>query len=848
MNSELTEFFSLIGKAKKEKEDEFKSLVGEINIDPLFTQVKESVKEEKKEKKKKEKEIERQVKALESWLYAEPVKIKKEKIIEEIEIEQTESSSDQITEEEQIIETPDIELKEKENSAVDNALKILEQITSKEEIQENIKDPEIAKIRSELEYLKNLLNSQGGGGEVRLEFLDDIDRSTAKTDDFYLRYNSSLDKWVGAAVTSSGGGNQTLNETLGYGNTSNLGMSVGVITSTSFVGPLTGNATGLSGTPNITVGSIIASSATISGNVSIAGTLTYEDVTNVDSIGLVTARSGVRIDTGGLVVTAGVSTFAGITTVTGETLFVKQLNATGVVTASSFSGYQTLVGTASSATKTFTVTVANKTANHRYFGSGSSQGYFIDGAESPFITLLPGKTYRFDQADSSNSNHPLRFYLDVNKGTQFTNNVTTNGTAGSAGAYTEITIVDATPIVLHYQCSVHGNMGNAVSNDSNFIDTPYQITARSGINATGVVTATTFVGALTGNVTGNATGLSGTPNITVGTVTGNLTGNVTGTATTATNLSDASNITTGTINSARLSGTYNINVSFASTAGVATISQGLTGTPNIIVGVVTATSFVKSGGTSSQFLKADGSIDSNTYLTTFSESDTLNTVTGRGNNTTNGISVGVLTATSGNFSGIITSSGANISGVVTATSFSGALTGNVTGNATGLSGTPNITVGTIIATSLNSSGVVTATSFVGDGSALTGITASGTGILIKDSGTTVGTAGTIDFGDNLTVSPLSAGIVTVTAAAGSSGIAGIDTTGTSFFNQLSISGVSTFAGITTVTGQTLFAKQLNVSGVVTATSFKGDGSGLTNLPSGGGVSVDDVTALAIALG
>jgi len=92
------------------------------------------------------------------------------------------------------------------------------------------------------------------------------------------------------------------------------GLNVtGVVTATTFSGDLTGNvtgnATGLSGTPNITVGNIIASSATISGNVSVAGTLTYEDVTNVDSVGLVTARTGVRIDAGGLVV-VGVTTVA----------------------------------------------------------------------------------------------------------------------------------------------------------------------------------------------------------------------------------------------------------------------------------------------------------------------------------------------------------------------------------------------------------------------------------------------------------------------------------------------------------------------------------------------------------
>ena len=67
---------------------------------------------------------------------------------------------------------------------------------------------------------------------------------------------------------------------------------------------------------------------------------------------------------------------------------------------------------------------------------------------------------------------------------------------------------------------------------------------------------------------------------------------------------------------------------------------------------------------------------------------------------------------------------------------------------------------------LGNAGVVTATSFVGNGSGLTGVTASGTGILVKNSGSTVGTAGTINFGDNLSVSALSGGAVTITASAG----------------------------------------------------------------------------------
>ena len=51
-------------------------------------------------------------------------------------------------------------------------------------------------------------------------------------------------------------------------------------------------------------------------------------------------------------------------------------------------------------------------------------------------------------------------------------------------------------------------------------------------------------------------------------------------------------------------------------------------------GTITGTTLVKSGGTSSQFLKADGSVDSSTYLTSYTETDTLANVTGRGATTT----------------------------------------------------------------------------------------------------------------------------------------------------------------------------------------------------------------------
>ncbi len=133
-------------------------------------------------------------------------------------------------------------------------------------------------------------------------------------------------------------------------------------------------------------------------------------------------------------------------------------------------GFATVQATYTGSTKTLTVTVVSKTAAHRYNGSGSSSGYKIDGYESPFITLTPGRTYKFDQADSSNANHPLRFYLEADKTTAYTTGVTTSGTPGSSGAYTQIAVTDTTPLVLHYQCSAHAYMGNAVSTNSNVVN------------------------------------------------------------------------------------------------------------------------------------------------------------------------------------------------------------------------------------------------------------------------------------------------------------------------------------------------------------------------------------------
>lgn len=90
----------------------------------------------------------------------------------------------------------------------------------------------------------------------------------------------------------------------------------GVATATQFSGNVTGVA------------------ATFTGNVSIGGTLTYEDVTNIDSVGLITARSGIEFGAsgvGGTITASGQAEFIGIVTALG-------VNVSGVVTATSFKG------------------------------------------------------------------------------------------------------------------------------------------------------------------------------------------------------------------------------------------------------------------------------------------------------------------------------------------------------------------------------------------------------------------------------------------------------------------------------------------------------------------------------
>ena len=359
----LNSFFSLIKEEKKKKDEQKKELIGEISFETMFqdmavetARLKKELQEKEKEKEETRKKLVADAKIFENFLYSETKPKKKKKVVKEAVKEKKP--------EEPVIE------KVKEETTADHAIKILETInekTGKEIIKENTTESEVAKLRKELDVLKQIVHTQGGGGEVNLKYLDDIvgiATNPSVYNGMVLSYDDSLKKFkfkeeaaasigsttwttnsvglhtissIGVATDTANsnykldvGGDARITGSLrlgtdtivldGSSNTINVGTGItldaanqtvtvggaqiadasgqgnytGIVTAAAFVGPLTGNVDGTTGTFS---GNVSAANATFTGDVSIGGTLTYEDVTNVDAVGLITARSG--IDLGG---------------------------------------------------------------------------------------------------------------------------------------------------------------------------------------------------------------------------------------------------------------------------------------------------------------------------------------------------------------------------------------------------------------------------------------------------------------------------------------------------------------------------------------------------------------------
>ena len=197
MSENLSDFFKLLAEDKKNKKEEFDSVVGDLGLDTLFS---EFAVLKKKEKEKKVKE-EKTVKAFENWLYSETPK-EQEQIIEDV----IEHSLDEVLE---VLKDHKEEPKEE---LIEKSLGLLAEPSDVKQQQDPITplDQKFATLddlqkhySTFLSRIQQQLSTLGGGGETRLEFLDDVNRDSVKVDNKFLKYDATIGKWIGS---NAGGG------------------------------------------------------------------------------------------------------------------------------------------------------------------------------------------------------------------------------------------------------------------------------------------------------------------------------------------------------------------------------------------------------------------------------------------------------------------------------------------------------------------------------------------------------------------------------------------------------------------------------------------------------------------
>ena len=163
--------------------------------------------------------------------------------------------------------------------------------------------------------------------------------------------------------------------------------------------------------------------------------------------------------------TTSTTTFAPFSTSFSQTITIPTTTTTTTVpqttTTTTTVPQTTTTTTTVPQTTTTTTTVPQTTIDVVVtVGSGSSgqSVYFLNGSQNTILNVVSGNKYRFDQSDSSNSNHPLRFSA-TQEGSEYSTNVTSSGVPGNSGSYVEIEITSNTPNKLYLICLNHFGMG-----------------------------------------------------------------------------------------------------------------------------------------------------------------------------------------------------------------------------------------------------------------------------------------------------------------------------------------------------------------------------------------------------
>ena len=371
-------------------------------------------------------------------------------------------------------------------------------------------------------------------------------------------------------------------------------INIGHYSNAAGIATVAVNAQGLIGSPNITVSDIVAN------NVSVVQTLTYEDVTNVDSVGLVTARSGLRVHSNGINVAAGIVTsangFEGNITgdcygnadtatvalnLTGSphinvTGIVASggINVSGLVTATTFVG--NLVGSVVGGNvNAYNGTFSNDVTANKFYGDGSNLDGIVTTNDTPPASPTDGALWW-----KSDEGILKIYYTDVDS-SQWVDASPGSGGGGSGGGGTDL-INDATPQLggdldlNNYNISGTGNISATGT-----LDIGGRVNA-GNIFSSGIVTATNFYGDIVGNVTGNIVGnVTGTLNTsgisTVGSLDANGPADISGSIVVGghTNLGNVSMSGVATATEFHGDGQYLTNIYSAPPQGIST--TGFTG-------------------------------------------------------------------------------------------------------------------------------------------------------------------------------------------------------------------------------------------------------------------------------
>jgi hypothetical protein len=647
--------------------------------------------------------------------------------------------------------------------------------------------------------IQQQLSTLGGGGETRLEFLDDVDRNSAKVDGRFLKYDAASGKWIGAV--GGGGGSQTLDDTLGLGNTSSLGMSVGVITATYFVGD----------------GSLLTniSSSSNSGYASSSGIATYASssgiATYATSAGIATYASSSGIAT--YATSAGIATYAtsaGIATYATSAGIATYASSSGIATYATSAGIATYATTAGISTqttrlqnsRTFEITgdiiaspisfdgtgnvslAATIQPNSVSLGSDTTGDYVstITGTSNQ-ITVTSGT----GEGSTPLLSIPSQFTapqdvtvtrdLQVNRNLNVNGNITIGGTSATLFT-TEFKVYDP-DIVLGFRTDGSGN-DSSTDNTANHggiaiastEGTPLISLYDVGVGETNPATYKKFMWFKSGTFSGLGTD-AWLSNYAVGigstqfpTGTRLAAGSV---QFTENDLAVVRNINaSGVVTASSFSGNAS-SATYATSAGIATYASSS--------GIAT---YASTAGIATYATSAG--------IATYASSSGIATYATSAGIATYATSAGIATYASS--SGIATY--ASSSGIATYASSSGIAT-----VAQGLTGNPNINVG-----------IVTATSYNGSGINLTGIVTS------------------ITAGSGISVDQ-STGNVTITATGGGGG---------------SSLGIAT-AGGTVGTGVTL----LDFRGAGISTVTVSSGIGTINIEGGGGSSTPDISPVMMGM-